>query len=114
MSDGELTDERLRAAIEAVSGPGRLRDAEALVSRAAPDLQRVLGLALAEGGWFDTAHNASVKDAVSDESVAERMRRVKVLTAEETRLAMLVGVAVGFELARELGLDPTHPEPQED
>ena len=28
------------------------------------------------------------------------------MLAEETRLGMLVGVAVGFELARELGREP--------
>jgi hypothetical protein len=30
------------------------------------------------------------------------MREVRTLLAEETRLGMLVGVAIGFELAREL------------
>jgi hypothetical protein len=30
------------------------------------------------------------------------VRAVRTLVAEETRLGMLVGVAVGFELAREL------------
>ncbi len=33
----------------------------------------------------------------------ERLRALRTLLAEETRLGMLVGVAVGFELARELG-----------
>jgi hypothetical protein len=37
---------------------------------------------------------------------------VQTLIAEETRLGMLVGVAVGFELARELGL--SEPTTQED
>ncbi len=40
----------------------------------------------------------------------DRLVAVRTLFAEETRLTMLVGVAVGFELAREL--DPgaqTHP-----
>ena len=39
------------------------------------------------------------------------------LLAEETRLGMLVGVAVGFELARELDRSPsppTTPTTQED
>ena len=31
------------------------------------------------------------------------MTRVETLLAEETRLGMMVGVAVGWELARELG-----------
>jgi Zn-dependent M28 family amino/carboxypeptidase len=35
---------------------------------------------------------------------------VRTLVAEETRLGMLVGVAVGLELARELA---KHPQPKE-
>ena len=67
-------------------------------------LQRVLAGALVEGGWFDTAHNAAIADAVAAGDPADRARAVKTLMAEETRLAMLVGVAVGLELGRELGL----------
>jgi len=36
------------------------------------------------------------------EDQQERTTAVRVLLAEETRLGMLVGVAVGLELAREL------------
>jgi hypothetical protein len=36
------------------------------------------------------------------------------LLAEETRLGMLVGVAVGFELARELSDAPSAPNTKED
>ena len=35
-------------------------------------------------------------------SEAERLAAVRTLVAEETRLGMLVGVAVGLELAHEL------------
>jgi hypothetical protein len=35
---------------------------------------------------------------------------VRTLVAEETRLGMLVGVAVGIELARELAKHPTNKE----
>ncbi len=96
------SDERLRAAVEALSEPGRLQEAEELVARAAPELQRVLGHALHDGGWFDTAHGAAIQEAVGSDVVEERIRAVRILCAEETRLAMLVGVAVGFQLAREL------------
>lgn len=97
-------DERLDAAIAAISEPGRMADAQALVARAAPALQRVLGSALSAGGWFDTAHNAAVREAIGSPDPEERVRAVRILCAEETRLSMLVGVAVGYELARELGL----------
>jgi hypothetical protein len=95
------------AAIAALSEPGRLSVAQDLVSRIAPALQKVLGSALHEGGWFDTAHEAAVGEAVGAEDPHDRLVRVRTLFAEEARLTMLVGVAVGFELARELGYGST-------
>ena len=77
--------------------------------RTAPALQRVLGAALEEGGWFDSAHDQAVREAAAREDPFERERDVRTLLAEETRLGMLVGVAVGFELARELGQASRHP-----
>jgi hypothetical protein len=104
-------DPQLEAAIAAISDPERLKQAQDLVTRAAPGLQKVLGEALSAGGWFDTAHNAAVREAISHEDSDLRLRAVRTLFAEETRLSMLVGVAVGVELARELGLQtPTDPQ----
>ncbi len=103
MPDRAFTDAELDAAIEAISNPERLRMAQDLVAQAAPSLQRVIAEALAEGGWFDPAHEQAVRAATGADDAAERFRAVRTLLAEETRLAMLVGVAVGFELARELG-----------
>jgi hypothetical protein len=100
--DRAYTDADIDAAIAAITQPDRLREAQELVARAAPALQRVLASALAEGGWFDLAHDQAVREATEDEDPGERMRAVRTLLAEETRLGMLVGVAVGFELAREL------------
>jgi hypothetical protein len=107
-------DERLDAAIRALSDPARMRRAQALVARAAPALQRVLNDALSEGGWFDSAHNAAVRDAIAHDEPELRLRAVRTIFAEETRLSMLVGVAVGFELARELGFDDDHFHPDEE
>ena len=101
-----FSDADIDAAIAALSEPERLTAAQALVSRAAPSLERVLGSALHEGGWFDAAHEASVKDAVNTADPQARLTAVRTLFAEETRLTMLVGVAVGFELARELSAPP--------
>jgi hypothetical protein len=105
------TDAELDAAIGALEDPERLRVGQELVMRAAPSLQRVLGTALAEGGWFDSAHNQAVREATGDGDPEARVRAVRTLMAEETRLGMLVGVAVGFELARELegGPGPQRP-----
>jgi hypothetical protein len=113
VADRVYTDAELDAAIAALTEPQRLREAQALVARAAPALQRVLGAALDEGGWFDSGHNQAVSEAAGQEDPGQRMRDVQTLLAEETRLGMLVGVAVGFELARELAFEPG-PTTQED
>ena len=107
MVDRTYTDAELDAAIAAISEPQRLRAAQELVTRVAPTLQRVLALALEEGGWFDLGHAQAVAEAAGQEDPGERLREVETLLAEETRLGMLVGVAVGFQLARELGLEPS-------
>lgn len=98
-----FTDPQLDAALEALSAPGRLNDAQDVVSRIAPGLQELLSGALHEGGWFDTAHEAAIMDANDVGDSNQRLAAVRTLLAEETQLSMLVGVAVGFELARELG-----------
>lgn len=98
-----FTDDQLDAAVTAISDPGRLNVAQDVVSRLAPGLQKLLAGALHEGGWFDTAHEAAIKDAIAVEEPDQRLTVIRTLFAEETRLSMLVGVAVGFELARELG-----------
>jgi hypothetical protein len=96
------TDEELDAAIERLTEPDRLREGQDLVMRATPALQRVLAAALSDGGWFDSAHSQAVRAAVDEGDLEARLRAVRTLMAEETRLGMLVGVAVGFELSREL------------
>jgi hypothetical protein len=100
-----VNEAELDAAIAALDDPERWRQAQAFVARVAPSLQKVLAAALAEGGWFDAAHEAAVRDAVAPAELDERLRMVRTLCAEETRLSMLVGVAVGVELARELGFE---------
>jgi CheY-like chemotaxis protein len=116
--DPQFTDADIDAAIAAISAPQRLAEAQDLVSRSAPSLQRVLASALAEGGWFDSGHDQAVREAVDLEDALERVRAVHTLLAEETRMGMLVGVAVGYELARELGTAPPNgpelPTTQED
>ena len=101
-SERAYTDEELDAAIEQLTEPDRLRAGQDLVMRAAPSLQRVLAAALADGGWFDAAHSQAVQDAIAEGDHEARLRAVRTLMAEETRLGMLVGVAVGFELQRTL------------
>ncbi|MBV9196281.1 MAG: hypothetical protein JO168_19260 [Solirubrobacterales bacterium] len=106
MVDRAYTDAELDAAIAALAAPERLREAQDLVMRTAPALQRVLATALEEGGWFGLGHEQAVREASGAEDPGERLRAVRTLLAEETRLGMLVGVAIGFELARELARAP--------
>jgi hypothetical protein len=102
-----FTAEQVDAAVAALADdPTRFVHAQEIVTHAAPGLQRVLNEALAAGGWFGSAHEQQVSRAVGAE---DPETAVRTLIAEETRLSMLVGVAVGLELAREL-YDDHDPE----
>ena len=98
-----LSDEQVEAAIRALSDPERFEGAERLVAEAAPQLQKILAHALDEGGWFGPAHQSEVRSAAAEPDEATRVTRIETLLAEETRMGMLVGVAVGWQLASELG-----------
>jgi hypothetical protein len=94
------SDAEIEAAIEALSDPARLDEAQRLVAAKAPQLQRILDQALASANWFDSAHQAEVLKAAGKPDPDERVTAVRTLIAEETRVSMLVGVAVGYELAQ--------------
>jgi hypothetical protein len=96
------TAEQVDRAVEALGDPERFAHAQEIVSHAAPGLGRVLDAALDEGGWFGDAHDNAVSQAAMNPDQLERLEQVRSLIAEETRLGMLVGVAVGLELAHEL------------
>lgn len=96
------TDAEIDAALAALNEEGRLREAQMLVARAAPQLHRVLDEALSAGGWFGDTHQQAVAAAADAGDAAQRRQAIDTLVAEETRMGMLVGVAVGFELARAL------------
>ncbi|MBX5441205.1 MAG: hypothetical protein IRZ32_06715 [Solirubrobacteraceae bacterium] len=98
MTDRTYTAEEVDAAVEALQDPERLKHAEEVVIHAAPGLQRILNEALHSGGWFDDAHEHEVRRVAESGDV----QALRTLLAEETRLGMMVGVAVGFELAHEL------------
>jgi hypothetical protein len=102
-------EERLEAAIERLAEAGRLAEAETLVARAAPQLQGVLAAALAEGGWFGEPHEAETLRAATVPDPEERIAAVRTLLAEEARMGMMVGVAVGWALNEEL-TDSKRPE----
>lgn len=110
MLDGPYSDEEIDAAVEALSDPDRIAGARDTVARLAPQLQRVLNEAIAEGGWFGSAHEEQLGRAAGQADPQARQTALRTLVAEETRLGMLVGVAVGIELARELAKHPTNKE----
>ena len=103
------SDEELDAAIERLADAERFAEAEAIVARAAPRLQRVLAAALAEGGWFGESHQAEALKAATVPDPDQRIAAVRTLLAEEARMGMLVGVAVGWALHEELN-EPKDPE----
>jgi hypothetical protein len=96
------TDAEVEAAIEALSDPARLEEAQRTVGANAPGIQRILNEALQAADWFGSAHQAAVLEAAGKPDVDDRTRAVRTLIAEETGVAMLIGVAVGYELAHEL------------
>jgi hypothetical protein len=91
------------AAIERLLDPEKFSEAERIVARAAPQLQKVLAAALAEGGWFGEPHEAETLKAATVPDPEERLAAVRALLAEEARMGMMVGVAVGWALKEELG-----------
>ena len=107
-SEPAFTDEQIDRAVDALSDPDRFREAEARVARMAPQLQRILNEALHSGGWFGEAHESQVRHAAAQAGEHERGAAIRTLLAEETRMGMLVGVAVGWELSRELHSRPDH------
>ena len=76
----EFSDAEIDAAVQVISDPARLEDAE----------------------WFGSAHRAQVMEATGQEDPMERLDAVQRLIVEETRVSMLIGVAVGYELAHVL------------
>jgi hypothetical protein len=98
-----VADEKeFEAAIERLLEPERFSEAERVVARAAPQLQRVLATALAEGGWFEEPHEAEALKAATVPDPDERIAAIRALLAEEARMGMMVGVAVGWALNEEM------------
>ena len=96
------SEAEVEAAVAALSDPERLEQAQRLVAANAPALQGILNRALDAGDWFGSAHQAQVLQAAGIADPDGRINAVRTLIAEETRVSMLIGVAVGFELAHEL------------
>jgi hypothetical protein len=95
-------ESEFEAAIERLLDPERFSAAERVVAQAAPQLQKVLAAALAEGGWFGEPHEAKTLEVATMPDPEERLAALRALLAEEARMGMMVGVAVGWALREEL------------
>jgi len=110
-------ESEFEAALERLLDPERFSEAERVVSQAAPQLQKVLAAALAEGGWFGEPHEAELLKAATVPDSEQRLAAVRSLLAEEARMGMMVGVAVGWALKEEMTRpemtagDPHEPDP---
>ncbi len=96
------SQEEIERALESISDPESFRAAEQAVAESAPQLQAILAQALAAGGWFGESHEAEVLKAATAPDEEERLSAVRTLLAEEARMGMMVGVAVGWALSDEL------------
>ena len=65
MPERPYTDAEVDAALRALSDPARFRQAEVRVARIAPQLQRILNQALAEGGWLESHEKQVLKAATT-------------------------------------------------
>ena len=77
----EHSEAEIEAAVQVLSEPERLEQA------------------LESADWFGSAHRAEVLQAAGVADPDARLDAVQRLIAEETRVSMLIGVAVGYELA---------------
>jgi hypothetical protein len=99
------SEAEIEAAVRVLSDPERFEEAQRVVAVAAPALQGILARALESADWFGSAQRAQVREAVEHEEPEQRFAAVQGLIEEETRVSMLVGAAVGYELAHVLTSD---------
>ena len=111
LSRRTYTAAEVDAAVAKLTDPERFGHATEIVTHAAPSLAAVLDRALSDGGWYGAAHEDLLARASGESDPGERLAAVRALVDEQTRVGMLVGVAVGFELAGELaGTEQTMTE----
>jgi hypothetical protein len=103
MPQRRYSAEQVDAAVRALALDGeRFAHAQEIVTHAAPGLQQILDEALRAGGFFGAAHDAEVARVAAIEPAEQRVTGVRTLVAEEARMGMLVGVAVGLGLGEQL------------
>ncbi|MBJ7458821.1 MAG: hypothetical protein JHD02_06530 [Thermoleophilaceae bacterium] len=96
------SQQELEAVLQELAEPQGFDAIEERLAAIAPQLQSLLDGALSAGGWFDDAHEALVLKTATQPDSEQRIAEVRNFVLEQTRLGMLVGVAVGWELAERL------------
>jgi len=91
------------AVLEELAQPNGFDAVDERLAAIAPQLQSLLDGALSAGGWFDDAHESVILRTATLPDAEARINELRNLVLEQTRLGMLVGVAVGWELAERLG-----------
>lgn len=109
MTRGPYSDDQIDSAIDGISDPEVFKEAERQVARAAPRLQKILVEALGAGGWFGESHENETLKAATVPDEEARLTAVRMLLAEEARMGMMVGVAVGWALADKLEEQESEP-----
>jgi hypothetical protein len=98
----EPSQSEIEAVLEELARPDGLDGIDERLAAIAPQLQNLLDGALSAGGWFDDAHESMVLKTATNPDADARIAEVRNFVLEQTRLGMLVGVAVGWELADRL------------
>ncbi|MGH2960019.1 MAG: hypothetical protein ACRDKE_10470 [Solirubrobacterales bacterium] len=102
MADEDFNQADLEAVVAELGDSAGLDAVEQRLETIAPQLQKLLDSALSAGGWFDDAHESMVLKTATQPDADQRIAEVRNFVLEQTRLGMLVGVAVGWELADRL------------
>ncbi|MBI2690884.1 MAG: hypothetical protein HYX29_02910 [Solirubrobacterales bacterium] len=102
MADENFNQADLEAVVAELGDAAGLDAVEQRLESVAPQLQKLLDGALSAGGWFDDAHESMVLKTATQPDADQRIAEVRNFVLEQTRLGMLVGVAVGWELAERL------------
>lgn len=103
MSDERIPSDDLETVIAELGDAAGLDAIEDRLAEVAPQLQGLLDGALSAGGWFDDAHESLVLKTATLPDQEQRIAELRNFVLEQTRLGMLVGVAVGWEIAGRLG-----------
>ncbi len=69
----EYSEAEIQAAVQQLSEPDRLDEAQRVVAAAAPALQGILEQSLEAADWFGSAHRAQVLEAAGREDPTERL-----------------------------------------